>query len=215
MVQHNSLKSYTEGVGIKLATPVYLLTDSPPAASTQHHRQDQVIKGTRYLHMWRNCPICSGCLSECNNSFQCHSVIYGFQFWYPYYYLHFKVWNQVWQSWNWWPLCRAEVTIGWKNSSTFPCDLIIRLHHHRRFETHTPLCMNIQDGVKCDKLSPAGPVIDKILKCPATRGKYICGRIIQASLVTFFSPIISMNVLSENSNSVTSKVPRNEFQSYW
>ena len=63
--------------------PLSQLTVSPPAASKQHHRQDKVINGTRYLHMWRNCDACSGCLSECENSCQCQSVIYGFQLRYP------------------------------------------------------------------------------------------------------------------------------------
>ena len=42
MIQHNSLKSYTEAEGIKLATPIYQLTVSPPAASPQRHRRDKV-----------------------------------------------------------------------------------------------------------------------------------------------------------------------------
>jgi len=66
--------------GINLATPGYQLTVSPSAAPKQHPRQDQVINRTRYLHMGRNCATCSGCLSECKNSCQCHSVIHGFYF---------------------------------------------------------------------------------------------------------------------------------------
>ena len=51
MVQRICNNIHTKADGIKVATPVYELTVSPPAASKQHPRQDQVINGTRYLQM--------------------------------------------------------------------------------------------------------------------------------------------------------------------
>jgi len=47
-----------------------------------------------------------------------------------------------------------------KLKTAFQCYVINHLLHHRRFETHTQIYMSIQDEVKCDKLSPAGPVIE-------------------------------------------------------
>jgi hypothetical protein len=51
MVQRVCDNSRIKAGSIKVNTPVYQLTVSHPAASKQHHRQDQVINGTRYLHM--------------------------------------------------------------------------------------------------------------------------------------------------------------------
>ena len=51
MVQRVCDYSHIEADDIKVATPLYQLTVSPPAASKEHQRQNQVINGTRYLHM--------------------------------------------------------------------------------------------------------------------------------------------------------------------
>ena len=43
--------SHINGDSIKVNTPAYQHTVSPPAASRQNHQQNQVLNGTRYLHM--------------------------------------------------------------------------------------------------------------------------------------------------------------------
>ena len=62
----------------KVVTPVYRLTVSPPAASRQYQRQEQVINETRFWHMWRLFVNSSGCFSERKNSFQCQSIVQGY-----------------------------------------------------------------------------------------------------------------------------------------
>ena len=51
MLQRVCENSHIKADSIKVATPVYQLTVSPPAASKHHHRQEQVINGKQCLHM--------------------------------------------------------------------------------------------------------------------------------------------------------------------
>jgi hypothetical protein len=127
-----------------------------------------------------------------------------------------KIWNQVRQSWNWWPLCCAKVTIGWSYTSVYSYYVINRLHHLSRFETHAQLCMNIQDEIKCDKLSATCPVIENFWSVlPQQENTFMKGSIKAVLLHSLCSPNNSINGLSEISSSAPSTLLRNKFQSYW
>jgi hypothetical protein len=149
--------SHTAADSITVAIPVYQLTVSPSAAPKQHPRQDQVINGTGYLHMYVTVLLVLVVWVNVRIHFNVRVLYMSSSCDIPTL-VTLKCGKSSTTVVKLMTACSAEVKIRWNYTSPIPYYAINLSLHHRRFETHTELYMNIQDEINCDKLSPDGPV---------------------------------------------------------
>ena len=136
MVQRICDNNQTEADAKKWPLPLSQLTVSPPAASNQHHRQDQVTNWTRYIYD-ELCYLFWLFEWMFKNSFQCQDVmcvIYGFYFWWTLctefsqppvqWYRELFPRNKAAGTSNHSPPSSAEINNGWSCTSALPHDFM-------------------------------------------------------------------------------------------